>query len=86
MYWGSTNTPKRFSAVRGGRPRHRQRLGAEDDLRPVLQKDAHADGADDDRQEGAVTQGVVGNTLEDDAEYAHEDDGDHAGQGKGRFR
>ena len=29
-----------------------------------------------------MTQGIVGDTLEDDAEYAHEDDGEHAGQGE----
>ena len=74
---------KHVQRSRGGWPRHGQRFGAEDDLSPVLQKDAHADGADHDGQEAPVAQGIVGDTLEDDAEDTHEDDGDHAGQDEG---
>jgi len=79
---GIHKDPKQVQRLQRGRSRHRKRLGTEGELRPVLQKDAHTYGADDDRQEFAVTQGVVGDALEDDAEYAHEDDGNRVGQGK----
>ncbi len=80
MYLGVHKHSKEVQSCRGGRPRHGKGFSTEDNLRPVLEKDAHADGADHNRQETPVAQGIVCDTLKDDAEDAHEDYGDHAGQ------
>ena len=66
------------------RRRQGLRRGARDRQDPVLQQDGRADRADDDRQEGAIAQGIVHAQLEENAEDGHHDDGCGAGHEKGQ--